>query len=869
MPVYIDVPVKGFNVFLCFNVHLEGLLGVIKRVVGTGGKLSVRAFRKNEVNVGLHILFSFYLLKYKNYAKVGLFIEKYCDKMRNLRLYNTDAAFKAHEQASGGDGLSTESVVPGVSMSKDQSKRYFNPKDKTVLYKTVYVTSKIKDTDLVLDYKEPFSFKTISGVNENVLTVYGKCPFGFIQGSEIVNFTGNNNEVAVECIPDTKKYTVALYKTTYNNQRINILRANQSSNLSKIIIDGVEVSNTTTYTNFYSAGTHVVLFEHKEGKTTLPYCLFSGITELNMIFLWDNITSIDKYCFYNCANLSKIILSKKLTSIGSYAFSLSRHLTNIDIPSGVIQMQDWAFCETSINSITIPDGVTEISYGCFAQCTSLTSVTMSKNIKIINSYAFKWCPITSFVIPDGVTHIYDYAFSGCTALSSITMPNTLTYLGGGAFSSCFSLKELNIPYGVTTISIRCFADCTSLTDITIPDSVKVLGDSYSSAGYCFGGCSSLTSITLGTGITTIYGDNIFRGVVLLKTNFINNSSFDEVEHNYWGATVCDNIVNNVLYIKDTTAVKCLNKEEVTAFTIPNTITTISGSCFANCTNLVSVSIPNSVVNIGAASFGGCSNLSSITIPDSVTGIGDSVFYNCTNLKEVSIGSGITNLPSACFYKATSLSSITIPNNIENIGEMCFYECSKLENIILGNNITSIGGSCFMNCNNLTGITIPDSVTTIGNSAFERSGLRSVVLGNSLTAISNNCFSVCSGLTSITIPDSVTTIGSYAFSSCLNLGPITIPDSVKKLDSYCFSGCTGLTAITIGSGMTSISGFCFANSYLKSITIRAVTAPTIVKTTFRYILNNGKLYYPAGSSYSSWMQSNAYYLGYAGWTSDTI
>lgn len=61
MPVDVDVPTKGFNLLLGFNVHFKGLLRVFDGLVGAGGELPVSAFRKNEVNVGLHNLSPFFL----------------------------------------------------------------------------------------------------------------------------------------------------------------------------------------------------------------------------------------------------------------------------------------------------------------------------------------------------------------------------------------------------------------------------------------------------------------------------------------------------------------------------------------------------------------------------------------------------------------------------------------------------------------------------------------------------------------------------------------------------------------------------------------------------------------------------------------
>ncbi len=51
-------------------------------------------------------------------------------------------------------------------------------------------------------------------------------------------------------------------------------------------------------------------------------------------------------------------------------------------------------------------------------------------------------------------------------------------------------------------------------------------------------------------------------------------------------------------------------------------------------NIVSITIPDSVTSIGGRAFYNCSSLTSITIPDSVTSIGEYVFNGCSNLNEI-------------------------------------------------------------------------------------------------------------------------------------------------------------------------------------------------------------------------------------------
>ncbi len=299
------------------------------------------------------------------------------------------------------------------------------------------------------------------------------------------------------------------------------------------------------------------------------------------------VRGIRDSAFAYCTSLTSITIPNGLTEIGDSAFAGCTDLSSITIPDGVTAIGESAFAGcTGLSSIMISDSVTEIGWNVLLGCTGLTSITVVEGNPVYHSAGN--CLIETegkvlvlgcqnSVIPsDGsVTSIGESAFIGCTSLTSITIPNGMTSIGWGAFEGCTSLTSITIPNGVTAIGAGAFADCIGLTSITIPNSVTTIGNS------AFEGCAGLSSIT-----------------------------------------------------------------------IPNSVTAIGKWTFDGCTGLSSITIPDGVTAIGESAFSGCESLTSIIIPESVTSIGEDAFINCNSLTDIYYGGN-----EAQWAKLTELSAV--------------------------------------------------------------------------------------------------------------------------------------------------------------------------------------------------------------------
>lgn len=249
---------------------------------------------------------------------------------------------------------------------------------------------------------------------------------------------------------------------------------------------------------------------------------------------------------------------------------------------------------------------------------------------------------------------------------------------------------------------------------------------------------------------------------------------------------------------------------LTSLTIPNSVQEIGQAAFSNCSRLTSVEISNSVERIGNNAFSRCSGLTEITLPASVTELGNSLFSNCVGLKEINVDAENKNYASIdgvlfdkeiktlLQYPAGKEDDVySIPNTVASIAYEAFANCNALTSVIIPDSVMEIGEAAFCDCRNLMSVTIPNSVITIGSSAFFSCiSLTSLEIGNSVNGIGNGAFMNCLALPMVNIPNGTTYIGFNSFANCGALTSVIIPGSVTEIGSGAFSYCAELKEINV-------------------------------------------------------------------------
>ena len=354
-------------------------------------------------------------------------------------------------------------------------------------------------------------------------------------------------------------------------------------------------------------------FEVSQDSPRTFYALFNSTTSTSQT-VGDLV-----YTFYNEAKLAEITgmdssfqggdytisptvtsgdSSYRVYSIGNFALSNNSSLTSISIPEGVVSIGNGAFetCE-SLTSISIPESLKKLGDSVVNRCNALIYYTDSDNNKYLGNETNNHLilvvvantTITEFNFPEGCRIISDGAFRNCTNLTSIDLPSDITTIGGSAFSNCSNLSSISIPEGVTEIRSNTFNNCNSLTSISLPTTLTLIGD------LAFQYCTSLISIN-----------------------------------------------------------------------IPEGIVDIGSGAFADCSSLASVTLPASLTELvipiySRSAFTGCFALKEIILEGNIETIDSNFFGSCSNLTKLTLGSNVTTLPSNLFTNSnlTNLTEIVV------------------------------------------------------------------------------------------------------------------------------------------------------------------------------------------------------------------
>ncbi len=153
------------------------------------------------------------------------------------------------------------------------------------------------------------------------------------------------------------------------------------------------------------------------------------IEEIETVNVGEGITTLGRLSFMSCAALTSVSLPSTLTTIrgGTLNYGAFRGcsaLEEITLPDTLETVEAMAFRDcTALKSITFPDSLTSLGESAFRDCTNLLTVNFASGLTSIPSYAFYNTRIGVVEIPECITSIGTFAFASCSFMREVTVYN--------------------------------------------------------------------------------------------------------------------------------------------------------------------------------------------------------------------------------------------------------------------------------------------------------------------------------------------------------------------------------------------------------------------------------------------------------------
>ena len=650
---------------------------------------------------------------------------------------------------------------------------------------------------------------------------------------------------------------------------------------------------------------------------------FYTCTNLTEIVVPDGVREIGVGAFYGCSRLEKLTLpfigrSPEQTTQWTHGYQfrvgegyvpeVPRSLKEY-VVTGTTPLPEGAFSGLeTLERLTLPEGLAAIPRDICSGADALREVNIPSTVTSIGEYAFAYTSLAEATLPAHVTSFGDAIFVGCRQLARLTVEEGVGELPSGVVANCHALKTVVIPPTVTNIARMALLDCTALEEVRIPASVKNVGL------HSFLHCTSLARTCYSGSLVDWFSisfesadaNPLYNGGELITSDGVRRRDLQLPE----GVDTLNLYALDALTNRTTVALpSTLTHIPAEAFAgqgwlktieIPSRVTSVGDRAFARCTGLSSVTWSPNTSEMGDAVFSCCTNLTSVTIPAGVTALGTGTFTGCTKLKTLAVPEGIVEIPdrfcshepvvtnrtqtgSSSWYVTydfygPNLTSFVIPSTVRRIGANAFYYNSlatlglpsRLEEIgpgaFCGNPIASlktppalrtIGDGAFMECRSLVSVQLNEALVSIGSSAFaECRSLASLQLNEGLESIGSSAFRYCQKLKSFTTPSTVSNLGSQLLYECAqleridltcriaklpddlchwntNLTEVVYSDDVRELGRGTFYGCTRLKHVKVPAQATSIPADCFSSCYELDLETLPGTVTNIGRHAFGY------------------------------------
>ena len=159
-------------------------------------------------------------------------------------------------------------------------------------------------------------------------------------------------------------------------------------------------------------------------------------------------------------NTLTLVMPDSVEKIGFDAFKGCTKLREIYFPRSMTAIKCDLWPCRSLETVHIPDTVTQLKSWCFSNCTSLVNIELPPSLKVIEGNVFYKCQsLTKIIIPKDVLIVKESAFNSCNSIEKVEVLGSDTVLEDGAFDSCCNLEEIYLYHDSLEVTDKCLVNC--------------------------------------------------------------------------------------------------------------------------------------------------------------------------------------------------------------------------------------------------------------------------------------------------------------------------------------------------------------------------------------------------------------------------
>ena len=466
---------------------------------------------------------------------------------------------------------------------------------------------------------------------------------------------------------------------------------------------------------------------------------FAKLYNVTSITCPDGVRTMGQHAFEQCRSLKSIVFPASLESFDSGWIAGCNSLNDIVLPGGASSISKGLFGSHSIRRLHIGPGTRDLEIP-RAQPLELEELVVDPDslwlaTDGVGLYSYDYDVLFAIVkscesyrVADGCTRISPYAFAYRKQLKTVELPDSIQEIGDLAFLDS-GITSFRAPASLRTIGNRAFMSCASLSEVLLNEGLRVIGE----AAFARTDLAQVIAVP-----STV--ENLGASVAGFP---------EELEEGK--TTVCLQDDNDALFMDDASLVYQRT---------PQGLVLSDASCF----NGTQAIIDSRTVRIGPAAFKNHRFVRHVVIPEGVTRIDDSAFANCMRLTRVDLPSSLEVMGDFAFF-GSSISDVSIPARCENIGQRALDTTARRDTLVKGQ------------LRHITRSIMKSAHVAQDNPAYY---VKNGLLCRRLENDEAEAVLYVGPDIDVVIPDEVTRIGEYAFSGVTGVESLYLHDHVRSV-----------------------------------------------------------------------------------------